>query len=168
MDLAPSPRFTCIRHKGRPSYGPSSEQSLGFDRVWGAFDVLILACLDLRSSDALPTRAGISAVSFPGYCLLVPCVTRTVMPAWFDRNAYASAGSDLIGQVLAIPILIFHQLARNKSHWKQAAKGSYAISLGQTPAHTSVNFHPARKGISTWMNRRFEIKQAMTPLCLPT
>ena len=71
MDLAPGPRSTPFPHQCSPSCGPSPERSLGFGRVWAAIGVLVLACLDFRTSNLLRTHALLSAVAFIVYSLLV-------------------------------------------------------------------------------------------------
>ena len=76
MDLAPSPRSTRTRHQSSPACGTSPERSLGFGRVWAAVGVLILACLDFRSSDLLRNHALVSAFAFTVYSLLALFLVR--------------------------------------------------------------------------------------------
>lgn len=76
MDSAPSPSPYYHRDDFCSSSVPSHERSLGFGRLWVALGILVLACLDYRSSDLLRNHALISGAVFTVYSLLVLVLLR--------------------------------------------------------------------------------------------
>ncbi len=105
MDPAPSPPSTVTRHKRSPKYGPISERSLGFGRVWAAVGILILACLDFRSTSLLRDHAMISAVAFTVYSLFV-LLLLSKHRQWPERFRLTLHRLDVISVVLVA--LLFH------------------------------------------------------------
>jgi signal transduction histidine kinase len=143
MDLAPSPRSTCIRHQCSPSCGPSPERSLGYGRVWAAVGVFILACLDIRPSDFLRNSALVSAVAFIFYSLLILVLLRKhrkwpgstrLMLHFLDVVSLATVALLVHESEAALFLLFLFVLVATAQRWgpRQVlwTAGAFAVLLG--------------------------------------
>jgi signal transduction histidine kinase len=104
MDPAPSPSSNSFWHRRSPNYGQGSERSFGFGRVWAAIGILILACLDIRSSGLLLNHAMISAAAFAVYSLLVLLLFKKHRK-WPERTRFALHCLDVVC-VVVVALLV--------------------------------------------------------------